>query len=279
MRWPRTQPASIRLEIDGASPDRRRDRRALDPRDRSARDSAAAADRARASLPSSSRTSLATTLARKASGRVDGFVVEGPTAGGHNAPPRGRRCGSTTPASRSTASATSSTSRRSASSACRSGWPAATARPSGSRAALAAGAAGIQVGTALRLRRGVRPRGPSYKRTVLMQAARGTVEVRTDPLASPTGFPFKVARSPGDPAATRRLAARPRVCDLGYLRTPYQRPDGRSGYRCPAEPVQRMSTRAAGWRTPWAAGACATGSWQTSATRRCGRTDGWNRPC
>jgi nitronate monooxygenase len=33
--------------------------------------------------------SLATTLARKANGRVDGFVIEGPTAGGHNAPPRG----------------------------------------------------------------------------------------------------------------------------------------------------------------------------------------------
>ena len=32
---------------------------------------------------------LAQALARKASGRVDGFVVEGPTAGGHNAPPRG----------------------------------------------------------------------------------------------------------------------------------------------------------------------------------------------
>lgn len=32
---------------------------------------------------------LALTLAPKASGRVDGSVVEGPTAGGHNAPPRG----------------------------------------------------------------------------------------------------------------------------------------------------------------------------------------------
>ena len=32
---------------------------------------------------------LAMTLARKSSGRVDGFIVEGPTAGGHNAPPRG----------------------------------------------------------------------------------------------------------------------------------------------------------------------------------------------
>src|SRR5262245_10270543 len=32
---------------------------------------------------------LALTLAKKANGRVDGFIVEGPTAGGHNAPPRG----------------------------------------------------------------------------------------------------------------------------------------------------------------------------------------------
>ena len=36
-----------------------------------------------------SSATLATMLARKATGFVDGFVVEGPTAGGHNAPPRG----------------------------------------------------------------------------------------------------------------------------------------------------------------------------------------------
>ena len=33
---------------------------------------------------------LGADAARKANGRVDGFVVEGPTAGGHNAPPRGK---------------------------------------------------------------------------------------------------------------------------------------------------------------------------------------------
>ncbi|MCP4225574.1 MAG: nitronate monooxygenase, partial [Actinomycetia bacterium] len=33
---------------------------------------------------------LATMLAKKVEARVDGFVVEAPTAGGHNAPPRGR---------------------------------------------------------------------------------------------------------------------------------------------------------------------------------------------
>ena len=32
---------------------------------------------------------LAVNLAKKSSGKVNGFVIEGPTAGGHNAPPRG----------------------------------------------------------------------------------------------------------------------------------------------------------------------------------------------
>ena len=33
---------------------------------------------------------LAITMVKKANGRVDGFIIEGPTAGGHNAPPRGK---------------------------------------------------------------------------------------------------------------------------------------------------------------------------------------------
>lgn len=40
-------------------------------------------------LPSISADSLATMLLRRSTGRVDGFVIEGHTAGGHNAPPRG----------------------------------------------------------------------------------------------------------------------------------------------------------------------------------------------
>ena len=30
---------------------------------------------------------------------------------------------------------------------------------------------------------------------------------------------------------------RPRVCNLGYLRTPFQRPDGKVAYRCASEPI------------------------------------------
>ena len=33
------------------------------------------------------------------------------------------------------------------------------------------------------------------------------------------------------------FAARPKICDLGYLRTAYRTETGKVGYRCPAEPV------------------------------------------
>lgn len=35
-----------------------------------------------------------------------------------------------------------------------------------------------------------------------------------------------------------RAFARKRICDLGYLRQAYQKPDGSVGYRCAAEPVE-----------------------------------------
>ena len=41
-------------------------------------------------LPIVAAHSLATMLARKSNGDVDGFIIEAPVAGGHNAPPRGR---------------------------------------------------------------------------------------------------------------------------------------------------------------------------------------------
>ncbi len=59
----------------------------------------------------------------------------------------------------------------------------------------------------------------------------------TDPVASPTGFPFKVAQLEGSLSDQDLRAARPRLCDLGYLRSAYLKDNGRVGYRCPAEPV------------------------------------------
>jgi NAD(P)H-dependent flavin oxidoreductase YrpB (nitropropane dioxygenase family) len=75
------------------------------------------------------------------------------------------------------------------------------------------------------------------RRDVLRRLRDGTLEVRTEPAASPTGFPFKVARLPGSVADPEVHDARPRLCDLGYLRTPYAREAGGIGYRCPAEPL------------------------------------------
>jgi NAD(P)H-dependent flavin oxidoreductase YrpB (nitropropane dioxygenase family) len=62
--------------------------------------------------------------------------------------------------------------------------------------------------------------------------------VRTDPAASPTGFPFKVVKLPGTLAEPERYSMRPRLCDLGHLRVPFARPGGGIGYRCPGEPVR-----------------------------------------
>jgi nitronate monooxygenase len=101
---------------------------------------------------------------------------------------------------------------------------------------MASGAAGIQVGTAFALcaDSGLRP---DYRRALLDRVAVQSTDVLTDPVASPTGFPFKVAALEGTLSDTEIYRARPRVCDLGYLREAYRTPDGEVGFRCPAEPV------------------------------------------
>lgn len=184
-----------------------------------------------------SAVSLAQVLVRRANGRVDGFVVEAPTAGGHNAPPRG------------------------AATFDRRGQPVYGPRdevdlvklralglpywlaggrggPGALEAARARGAAGIQVGTAFAF---CRESGlePGLRRRAIDAIAAGDAEVLTDPLASPTGFPFKVVQLPGTLSDPRLYAERPRLCSLGYLAEPYRRPDGGVGYRCPSEPVAK----------------------------------------
>ena len=224
------RPGSIRLDVDGAAPDRE-ERVTLDPAQFWPGPPPALARPAFLAIIASN--SLATMLARKASGRVDGFVIEGPTAGGHNAPPRGPQ--------QLTEQGEPIYGERDVVDLARIrelGLPfwlaGGTGSPSALAAARAAGAAGIQVGTlfAYTDESGLTP---EYKRSVLEHAARGEVSVFTDPRASPTGYPFKVVRWPEDPVAD--ADERTRVCDIGGLRSPYVRPDGKIGYRCPAEPV------------------------------------------
>jgi NAD(P)H-dependent flavin oxidoreductase YrpB (nitropropane dioxygenase family) len=182
-------------------------------------------------FPIVSATSLATTLARKANGTVQGFVVEGPTAGGHNAPPRGEPKfndrGEPLYGDRDVVDLEKMKAL---------GLPfwvaGGTGSPERLAAALAAGANGIQVGTLFAFCEESGFTG-DIKRDVIDHALRGDIEVRTDPLASPTGYPFKVVSWEGSSTAQERT----RKCDLGYLRVAYRRDDGRVDYRCAAEPV------------------------------------------
>lgn len=179
-----------------------------------------------------SAASLAATLARKSNGRVDGFVVEGPTAGGHNAPPRGELQlndkGEPVYGERDVVDLEKIR---------EIGLPfwlaGGVGSPAGLDAAITAGAAGIQVGTLFAY---CEESGLSrdLKSRVLAAVVNGTASLRTDPRASPTGYPFKVVELRGD---EERAAARTRVCDLGYLRVPIRTADGRTIYRCSAEPV------------------------------------------
>jgi nitronate monooxygenase len=185
-------------------------------------------------LPIISSDSLATMLVRKSNGSVEGFVVEGPTAGGHNAPPRGspqfNQRGEPVYGERDQADLEKIRDL---------GLPFWLAGGEGSPGRLAkaleAGAAGIQLGTlfAYCAESGMRP---DHRREILRQSAADDVDVLTDPRASPTGFPFKVVHLDGSLATEEVYQARERVCDLGYLRVAYRTPEGRLGYRCPAEP-------------------------------------------
>lgn len=183
-------------------------------------------------LPIVSAHSLALTLARKATGRVDGFIVEGPTAGGHNAPPRGElRLNERGEPVYGDRDAVDLVRMRDL------GIPfwlaGSTGSPEALRAARSAGAAGIQVGTLFAYceESGLTP---DLKTAVLAGVREGTVRVRTAPRASPTGYPFKIVEMDGMPFQDQD---RVRNCDLGYLRTAYRTAEGRIGYRCPAEPL------------------------------------------
>ncbi len=178
---------------------------------------------------------LASMLARKATGHVDGFVVEGPTAGGHNAPPRGAmqlnnrgepRYGERDIVDLSAIEALG-----------RPFWLAGSyGRPEKVAEALAMGAAGVQVGTAFAfcLESGL---SEDIRRRVVQMSRDGNVDVKTDPVASPAGFPFKVLQLEDTLSNEQVYAQRRRVCDLGYLRHAYKRDDGTLGWRCGAEDI------------------------------------------
>lgn len=178
---------------------------------------------------------LAAALVKRATGRIDGFVVESPLAGGHNAPPRGAL--KLTPEGEPVYGPRDEVDWEAMR---RLGLPFYIAGTCGSparlREARALGAQGVQVGTLFALceESGL---APHLKRQILELCRSGNAHVFTDPTASPTGFPFKVVELEGTLSERALYEVRRRRCDLGYLRRPYRRDDGTVGYRCPSEPV------------------------------------------
>ncbi len=171
---------------------------------------------------------------RRATGHVDGFIVEDHTAGGHNAPPR------------------KTSSHRDGSPLCfgerdipdiekirnlgRPFWLAGgCASPEALSTALASGAEGIQVGTVFAYCEESAIM-PEIKDEVLHRHLKGTLEVVTDFEASPTGYPFKLIDLGDSVSGGNGDGKRQRLCDLGYLRHLYARSECEVGYRCPSEP-------------------------------------------
>jgi NAD(P)H-dependent flavin oxidoreductase YrpB (nitropropane dioxygenase family) len=184
---------------------------------------------------------LARVLAADPATRPYGFVVEGPEAGGHSAPPskmkfdgKGRPILEYTKEDDADISAIAGL-----------GLPfwlaGSYASPGRLRQALAQGASGVQIGTAAALS-GQSGMEPKLRARVLKLAAAKELVV-TNALVSPTGFPFKVAQIPGTISDPAVYLNRKRVCDIGLLQANYVAPDGGLGYRCPAESVENFTAK------------------------------------
>jgi NAD(P)H-dependent flavin oxidoreductase YrpB (nitropropane dioxygenase family) len=175
---------------------------------------------------------LAKSLARVEG--VDGFIIEGPQAGGHNAPPRGW-----TAAAGNDEPVYGPRDEVDLSHIQRLGLPFWLAGQQDHGTAISnaqqAGAIGVQIGTAFAF---CSDSGMEHdlRRAALTAARDGTTATSTEGRGSPTGFPFKtlpLAGSEGGRPADDRCR---QVCSSGYLRSAYRKDDGSIGWRCAAEP-------------------------------------------
>lgn len=176
---------------------------------------------------------LATYLAKKDDTRPDGFVVEHWRAGGHNAPPRRMQ---------DTESGFGPLDEVNLEKMAAVGLPfwlaGGRATPSTYQDAVAHGAKGVQIGSLFAMSRDSGLRA-DLRTQMLDLARRNELHVRTDHRASPTGFPFKVVDVVGTIGNRVTYEARPRLCDLSYLRTPKIDEAGKVRYVCASEPEHK----------------------------------------
>ena len=209
-----------------------------------------------------SSNTLAATMLRRANGRVDGLVIESPTAGGHNAPPRGKLQLNA------------------------AGEPVYGERDRVNMAELRA------LGVPFWLAGGYGSAGKAARGAGRRGGRAGGNRVCLQPRIGHAGRPEAAAPGPGrcrhgrgvyrSAGLAHRLSLqggaarghfvgsanvyeeRKRVCDLGYLREPYAAGEARSATAAPRSRWTIMWPRAARSRTRWGANACATRCWPTS---------------
>lgn len=177
---------------------------------------------------------LAGYLNRDEEVRPDGFVVEGPSAGGHNAPPRGNA-----PVGADGQSQFSPKDDADIAKVKATGLPfwlaGGYSTPAKLQEAIAAGAAGVQVGSifALSFESGITK---ALRSQILAKIGDKTLNIVTDPYGSPTSFPFKYAELEETISDSDEFSSRVKLCDLGYLRNVIEKPNHRIAYRCSGEP-------------------------------------------
>jgi len=183
-------------------------------------------------FPIISSTVLAKVLCR-ASG-VDGFIIEGPLAGGHNAPARSKELDAKTG---EPVYGEKDKPDLSAIKALGKPFYLAGAYADGLKKAKELGAEGVQVGTLFALSK------ESGMRKDLAEKARkkialGNLEVKCDPNVSPSGYPFMVTNLEGTLSQKGDYDQRERYCKYGYLVEVYKKEDDKLDFRCPAELVE-----------------------------------------
>jgi len=194
-------------------------------------------------IPIISSNSLASVFMTKLPpGSIYGFVVEEPSAAGHNASPRKllrNDEGEPLPIYGSKDQVNYEM-------LALLGIPfwigGSCASPERLKWALSVGAKGIQVGSIFALSE------ESGLDSILKRKARKLgfnkiLEINTDMRISPTGYPFKVAKIGGTISEHSVYKSRMRVCNQGGLVSLYEKSNGSIGYRCSAEPIDKFISK------------------------------------
>lgn len=175
-------------------------------------------------------------LLRMVESEVNGFIIEGPSAGGHNASPR--KDGKVVVDPNSDIPVYGAKDMLDLNEMRELNIPfwlaGGMASPEALQQAIVDGAAGVQVGSifALSNESGMRE---DIKREVRRRGFNNSLTVTPSIKTSPTGFPFNVVHLAGSLSNPDVYNERERECLYGFLRESYKTPEGKIASRCPAD--------------------------------------------